>query len=95
MDKRETIVRLYILSGNLSSQRAIDNIKALSDMTSGDSFRYEIIDIEEEPEMAENDNILAAPTLIKISPEPPVRLLGDLSDLDRVCTILSLGREGN
>ena len=87
-------LRLYIIEGNLPSQRAVDNLQKLIEATPG-SIQYEIIDMEQQPERAEADNIVAAPTLFRYSPEPAIRLIGDLSDLDRVSTILSLHLDSN
>ena len=59
----------------------------------GDDAALDVIDLRERPEIAEEERILATPLLVRVSPEPVRRLVGDLSDAERVVWTLGL-REG-
>ncbi len=50
----------------------------------------EMVDLMEHPQLAQEYNILALPTLLRVAPHPPIRLVGELSDLEKVRTVLQL-----
>lgn len=81
---------LYITGRTPRSEQAIANLHHLCDERLGDQYHLEIIDVLEQPELAEKNKIIATPTLIRISPAPPRRIIGDLSDLDQVASGLGL-----
>lgn len=80
-------LRLYVLGRTAQSQRAIDNIRCIGDAQGG--FEVEVVDVLEHPLEAERAKILATPTLVKLLPEPVRKIIGDLSDTQRV--LLALG----
>jgi circadian clock protein KaiB len=82
--------KLFICGDNSSSNLAVQNARRLMNGLSGNRHELEIIDVLENPERAEECRILATPTLIKEHPAPMRMLVGDLSDLERVRTILQL-----
>lgn len=83
-------LRLYVTGNTPLSSRAISNIKALCEKHLKDRFVLTIIDLYEHKELAQADQILAAPTLIRDLPLPVRRLIGDLSHEDRVLVALDL-----
>ena len=79
-------LKLYVTGQTTRSQRAIVHFRQIVKVLEAD---LKIIDILENPQMAEEDAILATPTLIKASPKPIRRIIGDLSDNKKV--LLGLG----
>lgn len=84
-------LKLYIVGYTPVAKRAIDNLKAICQMPSlKDEYQAEIINLLEHPQLAEDEKILATPLLIRELPEPIRRVLGDLSDHERVLVGLDL-----
>ena len=67
----------------MNSRTAIRNLETLRSRLNGDAA-VEVIDVRERPELAEADRILATPTLVRLEPEPVRKIIGDLSDIQRV-----------
>ncbi len=84
------LLKLYVTGMTPRSQRAIENIKAICEEHLDGRYALEIIDIYQHPGLAEGEQIVAAPTLIKYLPEPLRRIVGDLSHTDRVLLGLDL-----
>lgn len=84
------VLRLYVSGSTQRSLRAIANIKALCEEHLAGRYELEVIDIYQQPELASQEQLLAAPTLMKVLPLPLRRLVGDLSDEDRVLVGLNL-----
>ncbi|MGI0481141.1 circadian clock KaiB family protein [Geminocystis sp. CENA526] len=78
------ILRLYITGNSLNSQRAIANLLKLCKEELNNQYKVEIIDVLEEPQRAEKEKILVTPTLIKQLPPPLQRIIGDLSNREKV-----------
>lgn len=78
------VLRLYITGSTPRSKKAIVNLKRICNEELGGKYDLEIIDIYQQPALAEGEQIIAAPTLIKRLPEPMRKLVGDLSDTERV-----------
>ncbi len=76
--------RLFITGLTSRSQRAIASLNTLCDENLGERFHLEIVDVLQEPEKAERHKILATPTLVKQLPPPVRRVIGDLSDKQKV-----------
>ncbi len=83
------ILKLYVAGMAISSMKAIDNLSQLREKYHESIAEIKIIDIHQFPELALSEQIIATPTLIRVSPLPIKRLLGDLSDKSKV--ILTLG----
>jgi circadian clock protein KaiB len=83
-------LKLYVVSGTPSSDRAIAAVAQLRAALPGDAT-VEVVDLREHPEVAEAERVLATPMLVRVAPTPPRRIVGDLSDLDRVRWGLGLG----
>jgi circadian clock protein KaiB len=82
---------LYVVGGGQASRRAVANLRVICDELLKDRYTLEVIDLREFPALAGEQRILAAPTLIKEHPPPTVRLIGDLSERERVLAALDLG----
>ena len=77
-------LRLYITGRTPQSQRALANLRAICEADLKGVYEIEVIDVLEHPTLAENEKILATPTLVKRLPEPVRKIIGDLSDRDKV-----------
>lgn len=84
------ILRLYITGQTPRSLQSIENLRKLCDKYLKGKFDLEVIDIYQQPALAAEGQIIAAPTLIKTMPLPLRRLVGDFSDQDRVVLGLDL-----
>ena len=78
------LLRLYITGCSLASQHATVNLRRLCANELAGTYDFEIIDILEYPELAEADKILATPTLVRRFPAPSRKVIGDLSQTDKV-----------
>lgn len=83
-------LRLYITGTTSRSTQAIANIRALCEEYLAGHYELEVVDIYQQPGKAAEEQIIAAPTLIKTLPKPPKRLIGDLSNRDKVIVGLNL-----
>lgn len=83
------ILKLYVSGRTTNSMHAIQNLKKICQQ-SHNQLKLIIIDVLEEPGLAEREKIFATPTLIRYLPPPKRRLVGDLSDLPRVVKELDL-----
>ena len=83
-------LRLFVAGGTARSRQAIENLRQLVSEHSAVTFDLEVVDIYQQPELAKRDQIIATPTLLKLSPAPVRRIVGDLSDEIRVVRALGL-----
>lgn len=88
MDKY--VIKLYITGQTPRSQRAIDNLRRICEEELCGQYDLVVIDVLERPQLAEDEKILATPTVVKELPPPIRRIIGDLSDADRVLLGLDL-----
>lgn len=84
------ILKLYITGNTPRSQRAIANILRICQEELSEQYQVEIVDVLEQPEMAEQEKILVTPTLIKQLPPPIQRIIGDMSNTDTLLLGLNL-----
>ncbi len=84
------VLRLYINGSTLKSALAVKNIKQVCEQHLNGRYNLEIIDICRQANLARDEQIVAVPTLIKRLPRPLRRLIGDLSDLNKVLFGLDL-----
>lgn len=84
------VLRLYVTGMTPRSTAAFASIKRICDQHLPGRYDLEVIDIYQQPSLAKNDQIVAAPTLVKSSPAPQRRLVGDLSQESRVLAGLGL-----
>jgi circadian clock protein KaiB len=85
-------LRLYINGSNRKSGLAIRNLEQLCEEYLAGRYRIEIIDLTKNPQLAHDDHILALPALVRKLPFPIRKLIGILSDTERVLTSLDLQR---
>jgi circadian clock protein KaiB len=83
-------LKLYITGHTTRSERAISNLRRICEEELRGAYEMHIIDILERPQLAEDEKILATPMLIKQIPPPLRRLIGDLSDTEKVLLGLDL-----
>ena len=83
-------LRLYVAGQSPKSLRAFANLRALCEEHLVGRYAIEVIDLVEQPSLARTDDVLAVPTLVRRLPPPLRRIIGDLSDTDRVMVGLRL-----
>ena len=88
--KGRYILRLYITGTTIRSVEAITNIKKICEEYLEGQYELEVIDLYKKPCLAKDEQIIAAPTLIKKLPLPLRRIIGDLSNTERVLVGLDL-----
>ena len=77
-------LRLYVAGQTQKSMAALDNLKRLCESHLAGRYEIEVIDLLVNPTLAAGDQILAVPTLVRKFPEPIRKIIGDLSDEERV-----------
>lgn len=87
-------LKLYVTGSSPRAELAIANLRRICEEDLSGEYALEIIDVIEQPEAAERDRVLATPTLIKQLPPPLRRVIGDLSDRDKVILGLELRPRG-
>jgi circadian clock protein KaiB len=87
------MLRLFVSGATPRSRRAIDNLKSICEHYLAGRYRIEVIDLRESPGWATEEQIVATPTLLRVRPLPPMRIIGDLSQLDRVLHGLDIVEE--
>lgn len=88
MDKY--LLKLYITGRTPRTENAVNTLRKICEEELKGQYRLSVIDVLQQPQLAENEKILATPTLIKELPEPLRRLIGDLSDKEKVLLGLDL-----
>lgn len=83
-------MKLFVAGASPNSIRAISNIRAFCEEYLAGHYHLEIIDVYQQPQVAKRDQVIALPLLLKISPLPTRRLIGDMSDKARVIRGLDL-----
>jgi circadian clock protein KaiB len=92
-DRVRYVLRLYVTGATDRSSRAIANIRAFCERHLKGRYDLLVVDIYQQPSLALDHQIIAAPTLVKSEPLPPKRLVGDFSDRDRLVASLGVRRE--
>jgi circadian clock protein KaiB len=87
------ILRLYVTGCTPKSTRAIANLRNILDENLRDQYYLEVIDVYQQPAVAEEKQLIAAPTLIKELPLPVRKLIGDMSNIQRVLIGLDISKE--
>lgn len=88
------LLKLFITGETSRSKHAIANLKRICESLDG-QYEMIIIDTLERPQMAEEENVLATPMLIKQMPPPLRRIIGDLSDIEKVLLGLDIQASGD
>ncbi len=85
------VLRLYVTGMTLRSMQAIANLRAICETRLQGRYELEVVDIYQHPRLARDEQIVAAPTLIRKLPLPLRQMVGNLSDEERVLVGLDLG----
>ena len=88
--RREYVLRLFVTGHAQKSIRAVRNLKNLCERYLSGRYHLEVIDIYQQPQLAAEHQLIAAPTLIKMLPLPQRRMVGDMSDSSRVLSGLGM-----
>ncbi|NJS11853.1 MAG: circadian clock protein KaiB [Microcoleus sp. CSU_2_2] len=83
------VLRLYVSGSNPSTERTLVTIHQLLEQSLHHPYTLKVIDVFKHPEQAEEDQISATPTLIKIWPKPVRRIVGELNDAEKIMRLLS------
>ena len=83
-------LRLYVAGQTPRAVTALDNLKKLCEEHLTGCYRIEVVDLLKNPQLARGDQIIAVPTLVRKLPEPMKKIIGDLSDKERVLVGLDL-----
>lgn len=92
LESDKYVLKLYVTGQTPRTERAITNLRRLCEEELDDRYELLVIDVLDHPQLAEDERILATPTLIKQLPPPLRRVIGDLSDKDKVLLGLDLHR---
>jgi circadian clock protein KaiB len=88
--KQSYVLRLYVAGMTPRSINAIDNIKKICEEELTGRYELQVIDVYQQPDAARTEQIIAAPTLIKKLPLPLRKIIGDMSDKERVILGLNI-----
>ncbi|MFC0387945.1 circadian clock KaiB family protein [Muricoccus vinaceus] len=77
-------LRLFVAGNTVRSRLAIENLRLFCTKYLAGRFDLEVVDIHQQPELAERNQIVAAPTLLRMEPLPMRRIVGDLSQTERL-----------
>jgi len=89
-ERERYILRLYVAGMTPRSARAVENVRVFCEKHLEGRYDLQVIDVYQQPALARSEQLLAAPTLIKKLPLPLRRLIGDMSNEDRVLVGLDL-----
>ena len=92
-DEKHYILRLYVAGTSPQSVRAIANVKKICEEYLHGRYELQVIDLYQQPQLAQGEQIIAAPTLIKKLPLPLRRIIGDMSSAERVLVGLDLRKK--
>jgi circadian clock protein KaiB len=87
---QDFLLKLYVTGKTSRSDRAIVNLQRICAEELGGSYKLVVIDVLENPQLAEDEKILATPTLMRVIPPPLRKIIGDLSDTEKVLLGLDL-----
>ncbi len=83
-------LRLYVAGQTAKSLQAFANLKRICEEHLGGKYQIEVVDLMKNPELAKGDQIIAIPILVRKLPEPVRKIIGDLSNTERVLVGLDL-----
>tara|TARA_B100000287_G_scaffold121717_1_gene113536 strand:- start:895 stop:1221 length:327 start_codon:yes stop_codon:yes gene_type:complete len=88
--RKTYILKLYVAGSTINSMRALNTLNDILETEFKGVYALKVIDVLKNPQLAEEDKILATPTLAKILPPPVRKIIGDLSDREKVLVGLDL-----
>ena len=87
------VLKLYVTGQTANSAKAIENLKDVLKNGLSDLYKLKVIDVVQNPQLAEEDKILATPALVKVLPLPVRKIIGDLSNKEKILLGLDLTTE--
>jgi len=91
--EKQYVLRLYLTGTTTQSLHAIKNVKKFCEEYLKGRYELEVIDLYQQPQLAQGEQIIAAPTLIKKLPLPLRRIIGDMSKTERMLVGLDLQKK--
>ncbi|WP_013321814.1 circadian clock protein KaiB [Gloeothece verrucosa] len=88
--RKTYVLKLYVAGNTPNSVRALKTLKTILEQEFQGVYALKVIDVLKNPQLAEEDKILATPTLAKVLPPPVRKIIGDLSDREKVLIGLDL-----
>lgn len=85
--------RIFVAGDSLRSQRAVEDLRGLCKARVGDAAEIDVVDVLVQPQRAEEDRVMATPTVLRLSPPPARRVIGDLADFALAAAALGLMRD--
>ena len=89
-DIAQWMLRLYVAGNTPNSVAAFANLKDICEVHLGGKYEIEVVDLLRQPQLAAGDQIIAVPTLVRKLPQPVKKIIGDLSNIERVLVGLDL-----
>jgi circadian clock protein KaiB len=89
----QVLMRLYVASDSAPSAQARRQLAVLRERFGGEDWEVEVVDVFEQPDLAEADRVLATPVLIRLFPTRRLSVIGDFADLHAVASALDLEQE--
>lgn len=89
-DLAKWMLRLYVAGNTPNSVAAFANLKEICEVHLGGKYQIEVVDLLRQPQLAAGDQIIAVPTLVRKLPTPVKKIIGDLSNIERVLVGLDL-----
>lgn len=86
----KTLLRLFVHNSSPRTTKMVSIIKRMCTNELKGGATLEVVDVSQEPQKAEDEHIIATPTLLRVMPEPKRRVVGDLNDMDLIVTALDL-----
>jgi circadian clock protein KaiB len=83
-------LRLYVSGSTPRSTKAIANIRAICEEHLLGRYELEVVDLYQQPHLAKDSQVIAAPTLVREMPQPPRKIIGDMSDEEKVLIALDI-----
>jgi len=85
-------LKLYVTGSSPRSAKAVSNVRAICEEHLPGRYDLEVVDLYQRPELARQEQVMAAPTLVRELPEPIRRVVGDMSNEDKVLYSLNIER---
>jgi circadian clock protein KaiB len=89
------VFRLYVAGEAPNSRLALRNLKVLCQDHYRDDFHIDVVDVLLSPERAWTEGVIVTPTVVRIIPEPGIRIIGNLSNTDQVLSVLGFAIQAN
>lgn len=89
------VFRLYVAGEAPNSLLALRNLKVLCNDHYRDDYHIDVVDVLLSPERAWTDGVIVTPTVVRVTPEPGIRIIGNLSNTDQVLSVLGFSMQAN